>query len=568
MNDLQRLMGGLSLSRGGVAGGNNGAGELATSAISLVSHDHGRARREERGITKRELQEAVKHGQKEPANLGRDGSTRWRYTYKGIVYITDATSRHEITSWRKDDDGVAHGRAAAVAVLHQAGVAGGAHFVVVVDASGSMRRPDVPGYASRIAAVYSCLAADLMSAVGGGGSGDSSNLVSLIEMRDAPELVFSSQPLTAQLTAYLKSKADAATARSNGNYLPTLAMVREVMAAEQHTGKQIFFIFLSDGRPSDGRMTPGALSDACVAWVQLMGRLVGLDRITINTVAFGPPNEDYSVLRRMASALPRGTFQKLGLSAALLSSAFSSLASTVNTVLQTQLDGNYGGGYGNQAAPKLTLRQDIASTQQLDDDGPHWVVHGRNWDVYCGAQLRSKKVYDLESESLVDSAFRHTTRFAGREDLEKCCKPGVAWARAKLSEGAERVVFKCTEVMADEENRRGIRVGPRLVAKETRFVQQLDDAGFHLSFCRAQAEAEKLCQLFNRRLQGRPEWQIHFLPCAIYKVGGGRACLNCHYCFTPSCSNKFSTHPLHPPPVPIFLLPPTDLGCQVQTGNR
>jgi hypothetical protein len=33
---------------------------------------------------------------------GRDGRPRWRYTYRGVVYITDERSRHEITSWRLD----------------------------------------------------------------------------------------------------------------------------------------------------------------------------------------------------------------------------------------------------------------------------------------------------------------------------------------------------------------------------------------------------------------------------------------------------------------------------------
>ena len=73
---------------------------LRTSDLCLVSHTHGRERREERGINKRELQEAVKYGRRERANPGRSGDARWRYIHKGIVYITDETSRHEITSWR------------------------------------------------------------------------------------------------------------------------------------------------------------------------------------------------------------------------------------------------------------------------------------------------------------------------------------------------------------------------------------------------------------------------------------------------------------------------------------
>jgi len=77
---------------------------LATSAVSLVSHTHGRERREERKIEKRELQAAVKHSKPMEANPGRDGAKRLKYIYDGVVFITDRTGKHEITSWRLDDD--------------------------------------------------------------------------------------------------------------------------------------------------------------------------------------------------------------------------------------------------------------------------------------------------------------------------------------------------------------------------------------------------------------------------------------------------------------------------------
>ena len=62
-----------------------------TEDITLISHDHGRDRRIERTIDKKELQAAIKYGIKTSANPGRDGSQRWRYTYNNVVYITDTT---------------------------------------------------------------------------------------------------------------------------------------------------------------------------------------------------------------------------------------------------------------------------------------------------------------------------------------------------------------------------------------------------------------------------------------------------------------------------------------------
>jgi hypothetical protein len=76
---------------------------------------------------------------------------------QGVVYITDETSRHEITSWRLDD-----APEPAPAVVEGQEGAGTAHFVMVVDMSGSMRKDDVQGHTSRATAVYDCLAKDLV----------------------------------------------------------------------------------------------------------------------------------------------------------------------------------------------------------------------------------------------------------------------------------------------------------------------------------------------------------------------------------------------------------------------
>jgi hypothetical protein len=132
---------------------------LRTEDISLISHTHGRERRSQRNIMRRELQAAIKYGKREEANPGRDGSLRWRYTHDGVVYITDYTSRHEVTSWRVDGNG----DAGAVVEHAEVELAGkGSHAVLIVDSSGSMNKSDVPGYASREAAVYDCLVRDFV----------------------------------------------------------------------------------------------------------------------------------------------------------------------------------------------------------------------------------------------------------------------------------------------------------------------------------------------------------------------------------------------------------------------
>ena len=54
--------------------------------------------------------------------------------------------------------------------------------------------------------------------------------------------------------------------------------------------------------------------------------------MVITTVAFGDPKQNFSTLEKMAQAIPRGSFQKLGLSSLELRTAFSSLTSTLTTL--------------------------------------------------------------------------------------------------------------------------------------------------------------------------------------------------------------------------------------------
>lgn len=81
----------------------------------------------------------IRYGHKEPT-VGPEGQPRWKYTYNGVSYVTDETSRHEITSWKSEDNRSAFGP------TNYGGLVGcSVHVVLVVDHSGSMRKSDVPG---------------------------------------------------------------------------------------------------------------------------------------------------------------------------------------------------------------------------------------------------------------------------------------------------------------------------------------------------------------------------------------------------------------------------------------
>jgi hypothetical protein len=124
--------------------------DVPTSACTLLSTVHGRDRRALRQIGKRDLQAAVRHGKKEAifyfskhAGWTRQ-KNRWKYTFADVTYVTDSTSKVEITSWvvplQIDKVPVSPGdealHAKAAAALQQDPSRCTSHSVVVVDQSG------------------------------------------------------------------------------------------------------------------------------------------------------------------------------------------------------------------------------------------------------------------------------------------------------------------------------------------------------------------------------------------------------------------------------------------------
>jgi hypothetical protein len=512
---------------------------LATQDVTLLSHTHGRQRREERCIERAELQAAVKYGRKERAHAGRDGSQRWRFTHKGVVYITDATGRHEVTSWRLED-------AAPPPCAADAAGGGGAgftsHTVLVVDRSGSMRRADVPDFATRTAAVYDCLAREFVQPqldVTRGDAHAGAAVVTLVEMGEQANVLLTRAPVDEALLAFFKQRG-ASRAASHGNYLPTLDAVVDVLREDAgRDACRLFLVFLSDGAPSDHvelpcehgvcvwQPAPGGLAYAsargrrgllvleacvtsqacraglkqhvqeeCLKRVQLLGDLFGRDRMCIHTVAFGDPGEDYGVLERMAGALPRSSFQKLGLAAASLKTAFTSLSTSLAT-LRTD-------GAGAPPMTRRAVRQEAApASPEAGVRRSERIMREAGWHTYTGYDIVYKRRFDHARQRFVDVPLA-----AGAS--------GVAVFSHKFAEGVERYAFRCTEISGP--GYAAAAVGEWLVAKETLFVEQLQHASFHERMAKVQAQAEALAARFNERVRGAPAWHVRFVECCIYEV--------------------------------------------------
>ncbi len=116
--------------------------------------------------------------------------------------------------------------------------------------------------------------------------------------------------------------------------------------------------------------------------------------------------------------------------------------------------------------------------------------NGVSFDIYVGARFLSKCSHDLHMREMLPVQFPGDQLSAyGGGFLN--AQYGVAHARASFSEGVERVVFQCTEVVSVDGGKTAYTVGPRLVAKQSRHQEQLYNPKFNRTFCRTQGKAEQ-----------------------------------------------------------------------------
>jgi hypothetical protein len=496
--------------------------EDSTSLVTVLSSAHGRQRRAEREIHKRDLQAAVKYGVREPAGVcKRTGAPRWKYTFAHVVFITDETSRLEITSWPLPGCGfdvplvaVDAATAAAHARAHAAVRARSSmwtsHTVIVVDQSGSMRKIDTEDSCTRSDAVWLTLACTWVSDQLTSGTAKQTDVVSIIGMNATSTLLVDRHPVNWTLFNTLVGFLRTAMPASDGNYIPAMELAETCLLANTHGSCALLLLFLSDGKPSDkplqGFGSPHSVEHKAMRDEQfssVAGRLAARfgRRLTVGTIGFGPPGEDFSVLRAVASACTlyhsTGIFQKPALTAHSLRMALSSLSSTL-TATKTEMT-ELGGSTQRVVRDVLREPQSAGNETCVNDS---WVT--------CRVFF-TRVAWSAEKKDWVL--------------LDNFVSPGavtVAMRHNIFGEGAERMVRKFREVDAS-----GVFVGPPMVAKESRFVEDLalmDRREFHRVFCETQHQAQVLALEFNKRLAAIPGVdsstpRIEFLACSIYVVG-------------------------------------------------
>eukprot|EP00873_Tetraselmis_striata_P018075 jgi/Tetstr1/438339/TSEL_026906.t1 len=467
-------------------------------------------------------------------------------------------------------------------------------MVLLVDCSGSMRKADVAGSPSRTHAVYTALVRDLIQPqveLSRNKALAKATVVSVVEMRSEACVMLNRAPLDHHLLEWLRKRADHRAA-SHGNYLPALDVVIALLLPDAAKEVHLFVMMLRDGAPSDhleracvhgiqvwqpdpcggvhfrsGRPRLAAcqsasvcrndiMSDvekACLAKVKRLGDLFGRERVVFSTVAFGPEADDYHVLRAMAGAMPRSSFQKLGLSADNFTSALSSLTSSM-TGLRTAT-----GSSIHSLTERALEKQKDAERARMHLSDTILASHG--WDIYLGNDVVYRACWSLEKRGWQPFAPQTADR-------------GLAVAQSPFANGAERFVYSCVNVVAsssvdptgkqvdyvtnilhgmenlslgvlpseadahsgdcnratsihqDAPMKRSCRiVSEWLVAKETKHRELLRQGRkFHEKFCQTLEQARDWAQRFNSAVAlaaGKvgaavdPAFEVHFVACEL-----------------------------------------------------
>ncbi len=114
-------------------------------------------------------------------------------------------------------------------------------------------------------------------------------------------------------------------------------------------------------------------------------------------------------------------------------------------------------------SPQLSSANSRQRDQRQDSWNSNIICDAGDWDIYLGPEVLFKMRWDLDLERSVPEPL----------------PAGVAHAQSYHAEGAERVVFHCTEVAKPEtprsENRVNIftRVGPWMFSKETKHEENI-----------------------------------------------------------------------------------------------
>ncbi|GAX22147.1 hypothetical protein FisN_39Lh014 [Fistulifera solaris] len=509
------------------------ANSIRTSAITLVETEHGRMRRKQRGIDKKDLQAAKKYGRRYKNRYCANGHATARYVYKGITYIVNEVTGEEITCYAKSleleqvplTESMRREYAIACRNIKENPHTWTSNSVLVVDTSGSMREADVWGTRNRLAAVWVSIALDFLATRLETGEGCVTDVISIVTLGESADVIFEEEPYSWVLYNKLVRvySETLVKPRGHGPFLPSLEKAEKLLLRNPNASCAVSLTFLSDGRPSDavfGAVGVGLGKDGSYEVIEnKVGDLAKQfgRRLTFKAIAIGD-YDDFDMLKRMVDAADdygaHADFCLPSMTSSALGEVFTSVATSITSTQLELTDA--------QSKKQRQVRNILRESRSKAGQDILSVSDDEFW-IYSLSRT-TRKIYKEWMEP--DSDGRNKTRHKyEKAELQHPDARYVAFAKCPFGEGAERFAYRFFELAADCKT----IVGKPMVAKESRLILDVDSADelarkeFTAVFCKTQQLARRLAKDFNAKLKTSYRVDertptVDFLDCSIYEL--------------------------------------------------
>ena len=495
-----------------------------TSFITLLSSEHGRLRREQRDIDKRDLQKALKYGTRTPA-----WGHRWLVEYDGITFITDSTMKREVTAYpsalpeMKIDWELRGQHEKAKRLLHEKTELATSHTVIVIDNSGSMlsKKNDVHLYRDSQNAAFSLTALQFVAEQLFNETAVNSDLISLVKFSKTAKVEISREPIGWPVYNKLLSHRNTVkymdrklspildTMNAGSNFLPALDQAEILLRATHHDRCALSLFFFSDGLSTDHDNLNVSAFEAKKLICNKIESLTKQfdDTFTVTIVGLGNPNDAFETLNAMSTAASNaGAKAKFEFCNKTANSITSAISSTVSSTSESRLSLMKG------RRNRFTQREDLTSEKDA--------VVKFDWQYFW---IQEHFVYNPLIKDVVPMSDLPLAAAQSNpiEAIKRQKDPPryLAVNRNYAGKGAERVAFRSR--LSDAEGVQGF-VFETMVAKETKDVELIDKKiEFHKGFMETQDLANYLAKEFNKRLRGIPGFdplstpKIEFLDCSV-----------------------------------------------------
>jgi len=482
-------------------------------------------RRKQRGIDKKDLQRALKHGTREAGYNRPDGSPTGVYTYKNIMYIVNESTYDEVTAYAVPlvlDPVPLPAQAEEVHKLakkknRDIPSRWTSNTVLVVDVSGSMKEGDVWGTRNRLGAIWVSIALDFVAHRLESSAAKSTDVISIVTLEQTPRVVVYEEPTTWTLYNRIVHIYNEGTIqpRGHGPFVPALDTAISLLTRNSNAACAIALLFLSDGKPSDAALQRGMTKEEwnhqITEKVESLAKQFGR-RLTFTAMGVGDM-DDFATLEAMVDAAKDygavSHFANPSKTSIAIGGVFTALSSTL-TATQTEMTDM---DTMKQHKVKEVMRESkIKARRHISE------VSTEDFFLYNPGRVQRlvyKEWYeDRKRMSLFEKA-----------SLQHYSARCVALGKGPFGEGGERFAYRFYELKDDMKT----IVGPALVAKESRLVLESgvgdEKARFDFvkKFCSTQQLARRLASEFNATLRDtrrahRSTPTVAFLDCSVYRL--------------------------------------------------